>query len=292
MTNEISERAGFLTSHAVDDAIAHSLQMPQAKVDVSHFFGPGIYIREARVSAGVFAIGQIHKTACTNVFIKGRVLVLTDDAQTKELVAPMTFVSPPGRNVGYILEDMIWQNVYATEETDIAKLEALFLDMNDPLILKNMETKAGIDRSEDVADYLAILDERGMTETAVRAIVENDSDMMRLPYGTYKITVSNSNIQGRGVFAVSDIGEGEVIAPVRIGERRTPVGRYTNHSKTPNAFPRLNGSGGIDLVAQRQILGSRGGLDGEEITVDYRQAQAEAIKLDKELECLHSSQRM
>jgi len=292
MKDELAEITGFLTSQRVDDAITHSLQQPQARIDIQHFFGPGIYIREAHVSAGVFAIGQIHKTACTNNFTKGRVLVLTDEAEIKELVAPMTFVSPPGRNVGYIKEDMVWQNIYATDETDIAKLEAMFLDMNDPLILMNKQVKSTVDRSEDVADYTLLLEERGLTEEQVRAVVENHADLIPLPYGMYKFTIADSHIQGRGVFAVSDIAEGEVIAPARIGLCRTPIGRYTNHSKIPNAFPRANGAGGIDLVAQRPIAGSRGGLDGEEITVDYRQSQVESVKLDKEWQCLHSSQHM
>ena len=29
---------------------------------------------------------------------------------------------------GYILKDMVWQNIYATDETDVEKLEAMFLD--------------------------------------------------------------------------------------------------------------------------------------------------------------------
>jgi len=289
MSGEIIEIERFLTSCKVDEAINHALEIPQAKCEISHFFGPGIYIRQAIVSAGVFAIGQIHRTSCTNVFIKGRVTVIKDDKSTVELVAPMTFVSPPGRNIGYITEDMIWQNIYATDETDIEKLEAMHLDMNDVLYLANKDKKIEVDRTDDLADYALLLEERGMTEEQVREIVENHSDMIPMPYGMYKFTIADSAIQGRGVFAVSDISEGEIIATARINNSRTPIGRYTNHSKNPNAVPRLNGIGGIDIIANRDIQGSRGGFDGEEITLDYRQSQSESTKLDKELACHHLS---
>lgn len=285
----VKENVGFLTSSIVDNAIHKALQLPQAVCSISHFFGPGIYIREARVSAGIFAIGQIHKTSCVNVFIKGRVTVINDDKTTKELVAPMTFVSPPGRNIGYIHEDMIWQNIYATDETDIEKLEAMFLDTNDELLLSNKNKKTLIDRTDDIKDYKLLLEERCITEEQARLIIENHDDIIALPFGSYKFTFSDSSIQGRGLFATSDIEEGEIIAPARIGLCRTPVGRYTNHSKTPNAFARINLAGGVDLVALRKISGMLGGFDGEEITVNYRQSQIESSVLDERLKICHPS---
>jgi hypothetical protein len=115
------------------------------------------------------------------------------------------------------------------------------------------------------------------------------SDHVKLPFGSYKFAIFDSKIQGKGLFASANIEEGEVIGVARIGNCRTPIGRFTNHSKTPNAYPRLNSQGGIDLVAKTCIMGSRGGLDGEEITVDYRQSRVTAEKLDRELSCLHLS---
>ena len=67
-------------------------------------------------------------------------------------------------------------------------------------------------------------------------------------------------------------GPGAVIAPARIAGKRTPAGRYTNHSAKPNAVMVQLPSGDIDLVASRHISGCAGGQLGEEITIDYRQA--------------------
>jgi hypothetical protein len=266
-----------------DEAIRKMLELPQAECGVTHFFGVGVYIKEARVSAGVCAIGALHKTACTNVLVKGRVMMVNPDGSTVELVAPLTFVSYPGRKMGYIIEDMIWQNVCATDETDASKLEDLFLVKDAQLAAVEASNRRRADHTDDIADYEQILVERGMTEEEVRKIVENEDDMIRLPYGTYKFILANSEIQGRGVFATSNISEGEIIGAGRIGMSRTILGRYTNHAKVPNTFARCNGTGGIDLIAATRIKGSCGGMLGEEITIDYRQARSEAAKLDEEL---------
>jgi SET domain-containing protein len=80
------------------------------------------------------------------------------------------------------------------------------------------------------------------------------------------------------LIATATIETGEVIMPARIDGKRTPAGRYTNHAKDPTAImiERLNGN--IDLVALRDIRGCSGGDDGEEITIDYRQALELQIK--------------
>jgi SET domain-containing protein len=99
--------------------------------------------------------------------------------------------------------------------------------------------------------------------------------MTRLPYGGYKVKVAPSSIEGLGLFATADISPDEVIAPGRIDGMRTIAGRYTNHAKNPNARAVKRPGGNIDLVAVNAIRGCMGGLDGEEITVDYRQVVAE-----------------
>jgi hypothetical protein len=52
----------------------------------------------------------------------------SEDGEKVEVVAPMTFVGKPGRKVAYILEDVIFQNIYSTDETDIEKLESMFVE--------------------------------------------------------------------------------------------------------------------------------------------------------------------
>jgi hypothetical protein len=66
--------------------------------------------------------------------VSGRMLILQDDGSKKELVAPMTFMAKPGRKVAYILETVVFQNIYSTPETDIEKLENMCVDNSIPLL--------------------------------------------------------------------------------------------------------------------------------------------------------------
>jgi SET domain-containing protein len=79
----------------------------------------------------------------------------------------------------------------------------------------------------------------------------------------------------------ADIEPGEVIGIARVGLKRTPLGRYINHSANPNATGRY-ANGNIEVIATRHIRGDGSLLcDGEEITVCYR----ESVKLSKVMPC-------
>lgn len=243
------------------------LQLEQAPCDVVHRFGPGIYIREVTMKAGTYAIGHAQKTAHLNIFIQGRVTMHNQDGSTTELVAPQTFMGQPGRKVGFIHEDVIWQNVYATDETDIDKLEAMFLDKS-PTWQSHQGAKQ-ISHSDD-GDYTMALAEYGFTHEVARAQSVDESDCIPFPHGSFKVRVQKSNIEGKGLFATSSIKHGERIAPARLGGKRTPAGRFTNHAKYPNAQMVMR-DGDIYLQAIADIEGCKGGETGDEITVDYRQ---------------------
>jgi hypothetical protein len=246
------------------------LQHPQVDCPVVHRFGPGLYIREVTLPAGAISIGHAQKTEHLNVMLTGRVSIVDENGKIKEFVAPLTFVGKPGRKVGYIHETVIWQNIYATMETDIEKLESMFLDKsntwekNQPLLSFN--------KFEDNADFVLAITEYGFSEKTVREQSENTLDQINFPFGGYGVMVSDSSIEGKGLFATKNFCCNEIIAPARINGMRTPAGRYTNHSKTPNAIMVLGDNGDIDLVAKSEIKGCQGGNIGQEITVDYRQA--------------------
>lgn len=250
------------------------LQMPQVECPVIHHHGPGTYTREVHIPAGTFAIGHHQNYEHTNIMLKGRVTVLNDDGTTLELVAPMFFVGKPGRKIGYIHEDMVWLNVYATDETDVEKLEAQFLTKSDSWKedAAQKQKLIGFQQSIDNQDYLAVLQEFGFTAEQAKAQAYDEADQTALPHGSYKIKVANSPIEGRGLFATANIQPGEIIAPARISGLRTIAGRFTNHSTAPNARMIQVGGSDIALVATRPIQGCHGGEDGEEITINYREA--------------------
>ena len=248
---------------------AEMLQLPQAVCPVIHHFGPGLYIRELHMTAGTIALGHKQRFVHMNVLVKGKVNVVQDDGTLKELCAPLTFVAGPGRKLGYVMEDLIWQNVYATEETDVDKLEEMFFDKSEVF---TEQQKVISYNTIDNDDYIKMLTELDLTETFIRGESETTYDLIPMPFGFGKVSVRDSAIEGKGLFASFPLMAGEIIAPALINGKRTPAGRFTNHAKEPNAAMLRMDNGDVILVALFDIEGCSGGNFGEEITVDYRQA--------------------
>ena len=94
---------------------------------VTHHFGPGVYIRECAMPAGTVVVGKPHRMSSLNVMLKGRMVLLVD-GRVSVVAAPFMAVSGPGRKAAYVLEDAIWQNIFATDETDVAVIEAMVID--------------------------------------------------------------------------------------------------------------------------------------------------------------------
>lgn len=196
--------------------------------------------------------------------------MFNDDGSRTELIAPVVCVAQPGRKTAFIHEEVIWLNLYATNETDTDKIEAEILDVSETWTELHEAFK--IDREADRTDFDVFLWETGIDKYYARRESENTHDQIPFPHGAYKFKIADSSIEGKGIIATSDIVAGELIGPARLEGKRTPAGRYTNHSKKPNAKFIDNGHGDLYLVAVRPIGGSLGGQDGDEITVNYREA--------------------
>lgn len=269
--------ANMVKCEGVDVVERLLIRFDQNESGVIHRFGPGQYIRELNMPAGTVALGHSQRHEHMNVMLSGRATMINDDGSTFDIVAPMMFVGNPGRKAGVIWEDMVWLNIYPTEETDVETLEGLFIHKTQESIDDIRAARMNKDCTIDIADYCAVLDEFGFSEDQAQFMMHFDN-MTKLPYGAYKIKVSDSPINGKGLFATAPIVEGEIICPALIGDKRTIGGRYTNHSATPNATFEQLPNGDLSLVALRHISGCRGGFDGEEITIDYRVSLRMAFK--------------
>lgn len=252
----------------------YMLALPQAECPVVHHFGPGIYVREVTLPAGTLAIGHAQRFEHLNIMLTGAVAILKDDGTTEVLRAPMIFVGKPGRKVGFVIETCVWQNVYATEERDIDKLEATLLDKSETwqAYHATQQALAYQSRQADRDDFSDLIADAGFSAETVKEQSENESDQIGMPPGYAAITIRASAIEGLGVFLSYPVEAGALIGPARIDGMRTPLGRYTNHSSNPNAQFVRSDNGQIYLVALRRIAGCEGGSMGEEVTVDYRQA--------------------
>lgn len=116
-----------------------------------------------------------------------------------------------------------------------------------------------------MTDYELLLQEMGLTQSQVDTIVKNKSDCVGMPANSL-VSIQPSDIHGLGIFTLQDCSAGTVLVQARIAGFRTPGGRYTNHSPTPNALMVKDRAGDILLVAMKDIR------KGEEVTINYRQA--------------------
>jgi hypothetical protein len=121
-------------SEKVEKLLTQVEQMPQVDCQTKHYFGPSIYIREVTMPTGAVVIGKPHRKEHMCVMLQGRMIIVDAEGNQKELVAPMTFVGGAGRKVAYILETTVFQNILATDETDIDVLENMLVDNTQPVL--------------------------------------------------------------------------------------------------------------------------------------------------------------
>lgn len=265
----------------IADLEKEMLDMPQADCPVAHHFGPGIYIREVTLPAGIFAVGHAQKFDHLNIMLTGKVAIV-DEGKVRVLEAPLIFTGKPGRKVGYVIETCVWQNVYATEETNIDALEAYYLDKSENWKAYDKEQSeiAYALNQPDREDFEQVLKDFGFNAETVRQQSEDESDQIDMPVAFKAVAqVRDSNIEGKGLFLSWHTMSGQIIAPARIAGKRTPAGRYVNHSMNPNCKYVADENGDIYLMSLRDIDGCKGGGCGEELTVDYRQALALNMEL-------------
>ncbi len=102
--------------------------VPQVDCPIRHHFAPGIYAREITIPKGTVLTGAVHKQESLVVLSAGR-LRLVVDGGTVEISAPHTMTCKPGaKNAALALEDSVWTNFFATDETDTDKLVGILTE--------------------------------------------------------------------------------------------------------------------------------------------------------------------
>jgi hypothetical protein len=195
---------------------------------------------------------------------------VVNEFESKEVVAPCQFIAKAGvKNIGYTLEDTVWIDTHKTDCTTIEAAEAeLFTESYDEL-----------DKFLGIVEYQDMCADIGFTEGEIRTLSEGTADMVEQP--DKLVEVRASDIEGLGMFLVENIKIGERVGVARIEGSRTPLGRYTNHSGSPNTR--------AESVGDRAYLVATEDLEkGVEITVDYRNSRKVAESLDGRMLCLHS----
>lgn len=280
MQIKLSDQALDVSSK-IDSLEAEMLKMPQVDCPVQHHFGPGVYIREVKLPAGSAVIGHYHKTSHLNTLVQGKLILINEDGTHVEREAPYTFVSGEGRKVAYIVEDVVFHNIFATDETDIDKLEETYLIKSETFLMNEamQNSLLKLEHEPDREDFEMAIAQFGFNVETVRRISECEDDQVDMPDGVHPYRIMSSTIEGKGYFISAPAVKGTVLAPANIAGKRTPAGRYVNHSKKPNAKMLPGGDGNIYLIAIEDIDGCLGGGQGDEVTIDYRETIQLMMKL-------------
>lgn len=273
-----TEQGTDLAGKGIEALEGAMLEEEQVDCPVTHEFAEGLYIRTVTMPVGILAIGHSHKIPCWNEMTNG-CIIIPEGKEIKMIRAPLSYVGSVGdRKIGFILDTVVWKNIWPNpdNERDIDVLEERYLDKSKASegFQKRREFMLDALAQQDRDDFLSMIDEYGLDEETIRQQSENEADQIPMPAGWALYTaVRKSAIEGRGLFLSWPLGPGDTVAPARLGGKRTPAGRYVNHSATPNCVFVKSGED-IHLVAARDISGCKGGDKGEELTVNYRQALA------------------
>lgn len=100
-----------------------------AELEIIHHHENGVYIRELRIPAGTILTGKKHRHSCLNI-VTGDISVYNDAGQVAQrITGHAVFSSPAGtRRVGFAHLPTIWETVHPTNETDLDKIEAEFIE--------------------------------------------------------------------------------------------------------------------------------------------------------------------
>jgi hypothetical protein len=221
------------------------------EIPIRHHFSPGVYAREMVMPKGSLVVGKIHRFGQLNILSGGEVSLISQDGAVR-VKAPYTFVGTPGaQRMIYAHEEATWTVIHGTELTDVNEIEEAFIAKSyGDLYLSSSRT---------LEDALMAI---GASPLELTAISENEADQIPFP-GPVAVEVKDSLVHGKGLFTTQNFYPGDVIAPARINGKRTPAGRFSNHSGEPNAEMKMRENGDVDLVAL-DVMGP-----GEEILTDY-----------------------
>jgi len=254
------------------------LKLPQANIVTEHIFKPGVYERKITIPPWTVLTGAEHKTDYKVRLEFGSIAVNTDNG-VKVLTGPLEFDAKAGmQRAGRVFGDeVIWVDVYSNPDdcTDLPTLEQRLYVVPDCGLA---DSRTDVQKAK--IDYGAFLHQLGMTQVEMDRIVHIEHDLTPMPSGAL-VELRESPIHGKGLFATKNFEAGEVVCPGRLDGKRTPAGRFINHSPNPNIIPEKVGDD-IYAVAVRKIQ------VGDELLVDYRASMRVnfGLALEGEMSCL------
>ena len=110
-----------------------------------HLFGPGVYVRTMKVSAGMCVVGKTHREACVNILVSGTMRVVSEFGE-ETVTGPRTWLGEPGiKRAGYAITDVEWINIHPnpTDTQDLKEIESRVIVPERPELTDNKTHELG-----------------------------------------------------------------------------------------------------------------------------------------------------
>jgi hypothetical protein len=100
--SKVEDRTNEFEKYMIDN-------MELIEIPITHLFCNNMYVRTMECKAGTILTSKIHKTEHPFCLSKGRISVMTEDGQWKELKAPYNGITKKGnRRIIMVHEDCTW----------------------------------------------------------------------------------------------------------------------------------------------------------------------------------------
>lgn len=119
--------------YTLKDIENEMLKHPQIDAPLTHNFADGVYVRELFIPKGSLIMGKRHRFETCNILLKGKLAMYIGKGEPSQVIeAPLIFNSKPGvKKFAFALEDTIFLNIHPTKETDVDKIEEIFIISED-----------------------------------------------------------------------------------------------------------------------------------------------------------------
>jgi len=253
ISNVVLHRARF---NEMERRLLQGPQLPDEVTKVTESVSGNMYYREMTIPKNGVITGAIYKFDHIEIMIRGDIDILGADGSVKNYKGHNVIRAKAGkRQAGYAREETVWATVSRVPDIPMD-------EMVDFCTAKSYADFLSYHRGINLQDYEQFLREMNLSQEEMDKIVQTD-DLVGLPEGHDHLYLSDSDLDGQGVFSKREFFEGDLIGPARQEENRTILGRYINHALFPNTQMIM-----IDGTLHVEAL--KGISTGVELTLNYR----------------------
>ena len=124
------------------NSILHHTKEMEEVFPLKHTIKDGLYTRELFMPKGMIVVSFIHKQNHPSFFMKGKMSIITDKEEVKDLEAPMVIQTEIGtQRIAYTHTDCVWVCVLKTDAKTVEEAEKELFTLNYKTLPRSVLTK-------------------------------------------------------------------------------------------------------------------------------------------------------